>query len=349
MTELQRDNYIKLLDSVVLADIHDLLKKYKDENKEVIKLSGSKSHLIEILLDAVKSNIISEDQVQFLIKDSEEYGDQYIYFYEPIDISTAKKYNDGNKIVDSIMSPSIRSKFPKLTLMPKNFEWADFRFPNRGIADTWLIKIYDKKIREEKINETFDSSTSVREVKYKRVESRLIYIVEWNDQNQIEIKISRTSFDSFKSLDSAIKLIKSNIYGNGNGIDMHAEVVPVDLRGCITNLLKKSESNKSIYKLLHVSLVDSELGKASIRCFDDQGTSDLLAEGSRKKAIEAYMEGNGEADGISVRFLAEGSDGELKNDLNVILGKNGVNKIIIPAKIKPLEYKYVKRKIAEFS
>lgn len=349
MTEIQKTNYITLLDSVNQSDIHELLKKYKEENKEEIKLTGNKLFLISNLLDAVKSGIINEFEVQSLIKDSEEFGDQYIYFFKPIDNSVIKKYNDGNKIADSIIHHSVRSRFPKLNLKPTSFEWADFRHTYRGISESWLIKIYDKKVREIKADEKIDNVSRERYVTYRTIESRLIYLVEWNEAKQLEIKISRTSFDSNKSLDSSIKLVKKNIYNNGNGIDMHTEVTPLDLTSCINNILDNSEANRKIYTLLNVTLLDAEFGKASIRCYDDQGSSDLLSDDSRKKAIEAYKEGGGRADGIAVRFLAEGSNGELKNDLNVIIGKEAINKIIIPAKIKPQEYRYVKRKIAEFS
>ncbi|MGE6353971.1 hypothetical protein ACQKCJ_08835 [Flavobacterium sp. NPDC079362] len=349
MTEEQKNNYITLLDSVNQSDIHEILKKYKEDNKDDIKLTGNKTFLINNLLDAVKGGIITEFDVQSLIKDSEEFGDQYIFFFKPIDNLVINKYNDGIKIADSIIHPSVRSRFPKLNLKPTSFEWADFRYPYRGISGSWLIKIYDKKVREIKADEKINSAIRERYVTYRTIESRLIYLVEWNDAKQLEIKISRTSFDSTKSLESSLKLIKKNIYNNGSGIDMHTEVTPLDLTSCINNILDNSVVNRKIYTLLNVTLLDAEFGKASIRCYDDQGTSDLLSDDSRKKAIEAYKEGGGRADGIAVKFLADGSNGELKSDINVIIGKEAINKIIIPAKIKPQEYRYVKRKIAEFS
>lgn len=347
MTEEKKNNYISLLDSVNQSDIHELLKKYKEENKEAIKLTGNKIFLINNLLDAVNGGIISEFEVQSLIKDSEEFGDQYIYFFKPINNSVINKYNDGDEIADSIIHHSVRSRFPKLNLTPTSFEWVDFRYPYRGISGTWLIKIYDKKVREIKADEKFNLANRERYVTYKTIESRLIYLVEWNDAKQLEIKISRTSFDSNKSLESSIALVKKKIYNNGDGIDMQTEVTPLDLTSCINNILDNSVANRTIYALLSVNLLDAEFGKASIRCYDED--SDLLSDDSRKKAIEAYKNGGGRADGIAVRFLEEGSNGELKGDITVIIGKEAINKIIIPAKIKPQEYKYVKRKIAEFS
>lgn len=349
MTEVKRNNYVALLDSVLHTEIHELLKKYKDEHKEIIKLSGNKSDLINNLLNAIESGIITEIELQSLIKDSEEFGDQYIYLFEPINNTVINRYNKGNILIDSIIHPSVRERFPKLKLTPSSFEWADFRFPYRGISNTWLIKMYDKKTKDVKTDDNFDNITGKRVITYERVESRLIYLVEWNNRNQLEIKISRTSFDSTKSLRTAMKLIRTNIYNGGSGIDTQAEVYPLDLTNCINNILRASAENENIYKLLFVSFLDSEFGKASIRCYDDQGDSDLLSEVSRKKAIEAYLEGEGKADGITIKFLADGSNNEINSDISVILGKDAVNKIIIPAKIKPQEYNYVRRKIAEFS
>lgn len=349
MTELQKNNYIALLKSVNQSEIHELLKKYKENHKDEIKLSGNKSDLIGNLFDAIKNGIIAEIELQTIIKDSEEYGDQYIFFFEPVNQNVIKKYNDGNAIADSIVHTTVRAKFPKLRLTPTEFEWADFRVANRGIANTWLLKMYDKKVKDIKTDDNFDANTGKRTITFDRIESRLIYLVEWNSRAQLEIKISRTSFDSNKSLGTAMNLIRSKIYNGGNGIDTHLEVVPIDLSACINNILRNSENNEQIYKLLFVSFLDSEFGKASIRCYDDQESSDLLSEVSRKRAIEAYLEGDGKADGITVKFLADGSNGELKNDISVIIGKDAINKIIIPAKIKPQEYNYVRRKIAEFS
>jgi len=349
MTEPQKNNYTALLQSVNQSEIHELLKKYKETNKDSIKLSGNKSDLIKNLFDAIEGGIVTEIELQALIKDSEEYGDQYIFFFKPLNRTIVNRYNNGNTLVDSIIHPSVQQRFPKLRLTPTEFEWADFRFPNRGVANTWVMKMYDKKIKDIKTDDNFDPNTGKRTITYDRIESRLIYIVEWNYLSQLEIKISRTTFDSNKSLTAAVNLIRGKIYNNGNGIDTHAEATPLDLTNCINNILGGFEANDSIYKLLFVSFLDSEFGKASIRCFDDQESSDLFSEASRKRAIEAYRDGDGKADGITVKFLADGSNGELKSDVTVIIGKDSINKIIIPAKIKPQEYNYVRRKIAEFS
>jgi len=350
MNPSQRNIYTDLLNSQVLKDdIHELLKKFKDLHKDDITLSGNKLDNINNLLDAVTKKIVPITDVQILIKDSEEFGDQYIFLYEPLNKNIVKSYNDGSSIIDSIVQPSIKSSFPKLTSKPTKFEWADFRFPYRGSKNSWLLKMYDRKVREVKIDEKYDISTSQRVVTYERTESRLIYLVEWNELEQLEIKISRTSFDSAKSLNESLKLIRNKIYNNGHGIDSHSDIKYVDLTDCVNNILINSSSNEKIYKLLSVTFTDSQMGKASIRAFDDQGDSDLLAEGSRKQAVEAYLNGTGKADGVVIRFLASGSNGELKNDINIVIGRDGINQIIISAKIKSQEYKYVRRKIAEFS
>src|SRR5688572_7079479 len=98
MTVDQKNLYTKILDSHVLHnDIHELLKKHKDNNKDKIRLSGNKSDLIDNLLEAVKNNIIDITEVQGLIKDSEEFGDQYIYLYETINHDRHSHYNNGNR------------------------------------------------------------------------------------------------------------------------------------------------------------------------------------------------------------------------------------------------------------
>ena len=348
MTEAQKDLYLKILDSQVLHDdIHELLKKFKDTNRDLIRLSGNKSDLIKNLIEAVENEIIDLQYVQALVKDSEEFGDQYIYLYKTINLEFNAHYNNGKKIADKLFPPHTVNKFPKLMQLPTKLDWVDFRFPNRGVENSWLIKLYDNKVREVKENDNFDLNSGIRTVTYKKEESRLVYIIDWDGKGELELKISRTTFDSVKSLKQSLGQIQKLIYGVDGVVNVPGNFTKIDLANSLNNFISNSEINKKIYTLISANLIDSQLGMASIRAYDDHGESDLLSENSRKGVIEAYINGNGKAVGVVIKFLAEGSNGALKNDVNIVIGRDDINQIIIPAKIKPQEYKYVRRKIAE--
>ncbi|SKB48850.1 hypothetical protein SAMN05660776_1356 [Salegentibacter holothuriorum] len=345
MTQGQKTLYYDILDSHVLADdIQALLRKYKEDNRDLIRLGGTKEEKIENLFEAIENNIIELSEVQGLLKDAEEYGDQYIYFYKPVDGVNPDQYHDGDKIANAILPQNIRKDFPKIIQMPSKREWVDFRAPNRGVKNSWMFKLYDRKTREVKENEARDVSGR-RVVTYVTKEDRLVYIALWDGEDELSLKISRTSFDSTKSLRSSRIELEQMM---ARGIHIRKDFKFFDLTDTINKILINSEDNKNNYILLSAKLKDTHNGYATISSHGEDET-DLLSDVSRKEAINAYINGNGKASSLVVQFLAEGSNGELSKDIKVVLGKHTMNEIIISSKISPQEYKYVRRKIAEFS
>jgi|GEM_PF-3864252 hypothetical protein len=346
MTDKQKQVYSDILDSQVLSEnIHGLLKKYKEDNREIIKLSGNKGDLIENLFEAVENNIIELHEIQNLIKDSEEFGDQYIYLFSIIDSKSANKYNDGKQIGNAIIPASVSRNFPKIMKNPSNLEWVDFRFPNRGLENSWLVKLYDKKTREVKENERIDASNGLRHVTYRKKEARLVYIAQWDGDEELSLKISRTSFDSYKSLWKSRKQLTDLL---NKGVDLQRDFTKTDLSDTINNILINSETSRNIYILMSAKLTDSHNGSATISTYGEDEL-DLLSDVSRREAINAYLRGNGKARSLVVKFLAEGSDNVLTKDITVVLGRHDINEMIISSKISPQEYKYVRRKIEDFS
>lgn len=346
MTVEEKESLLEIIESQVLSSvIHSLLKEYKDDNKEEIRLSGNKTEMTENLLSAVEKKIIPLSQVYQVIRESEEYGDQYVFLFKCIDQQTKVECSDGEEVAKKIIPAGERAKFPKLMKLPNSLEWVDFRAPNRGVANSWLVKLYDKKIREVKENEEISYTNGTRTVTYRKMESRLIYIAYWNGIDQLELKISRTSFDSYKNLDRSIKQIRSLI---AKGVSIDKGFKLLDLTEVINNFLNKSLENKNIYTLLNTKLIDSQGGTATVNTYADE-EFDLFSDQSRKDAIDVYLEKGGSATAVVITFLKEGSSNILSKDVNVILGRDTINQIIIPSNITPEEYNYVRRKIKDFS
>ncbi|CAM1360702.1 hypothetical protein TPENAI_20046 [Tenacibaculum litopenaei] len=335
-----------LLNELCTTDqLHTLLKGYKEEHKKDIKLSGSKSDLIENTLSGMEKEIIPFEKVFKLIQDSEEYGSQYIYLYKVLNPSLISFYNAGEKIKEKILNGVDFSKFPKTTLIPSELEWVDFRVPNRGVNNSWLGKLYDKKEKEVKEKDFIDPSSGKRTVVYKTDITRVIYQVYWDGKETLEYKVSRTAYDSSMSLRESLMKIQRKVKST---VDSAKHFRKVNLTETINKFLLSYKEHKEIYCLLSTQLKDSHEGTATIRIFNED-IGDLFSDTSRKSAIEAYMNNSGNGTGIVVRFLKAGSKGELERDINVILGRDDINQIIIQPKISPKEYRYVRRKIKEFS
>ncbi|TDN87314.1 hypothetical protein DET49_1123 [Salegentibacter sp. 24] len=347
MNQQQKDSYADILESklVLSKDIHELLKKYKEDHKDKIKLSGNKPELVESLLGCVEEKIIDITEVQSLVKDSEEFGDQYIYIYRTISGIDEADYSDGEAIANKLISQNIRSKFPKIMDMPSSgVEWVDFRTPNRGQEDSWLVKLYDKKIRRVREDEWVEESTGFTHLVYKEKPFRLILMAQW-DSKFLELKLSRTSSDSTASVLDTRRKLEHLI---APAVFIQRDFTKKDLSQTIHKILVNWNSNRNIYKLLGVKLLDSHSGQATINT-NGEDELDLLSNSSRKEAVDAYLNSNGKANSLAIQFLKEGSGDALSRDVNVIFGKNDINEIIITSKISPEEYNYVRKKIAEFS
>ena len=350
LTQSQRDNYYNILNKEVLAsEIYNLLKLHKEDNKDKIKLSGTKESLIENLLSAATENIIDIVDIQSLIKDSEEFGDQNIFLFELTNSAKKTHYDNGNAIKDVITPVALRNQFPRFVHQPSGREWSDFRINYRGVQNSWMAKLYDRKIRETKSDDYIDQVTGQRVIQMRNEEFRMIYIAEWDGDNDVEIKFTRTSSESHKSIRTTMAIIKNEVHGQGRGLQLDSDFRKKDLRRNIQNLISNQATNTGIYTLISANFVDSEGGITLIKTKDDRGTSDLLAESSRKGAIDSFMSGDGHAGGVVIRLLAAGSNNILSKDLNVAIGRDDYNHIVISSKIKPQEYRYVRRKIEEFS
>ena len=349
-TEAQKTIYSDLLDQYVVRDvIHALLKQFKDDHKEAIKLSGGKPELIQNLLDAVDAGIINIFSVQALIKDAEEFGDQHVFSFTLINASRRSFYNDGQRLKDIIVPLAYRNVFPRLFKMPTQLEWADFRSPNRGVNNSWMLKLYDVKYRYTKEGDDFDPLTNRRTIVYKRSPSRLIYIVEWDGNSILEIKVSRSLYDSNKSVSDAVGEISRLIYAQGAGILLHGDFSKTDFTDCVTSFVTRQPLNPGMYTIHSSTLMDPTGGVGYIRAADDNIGSDVLAEDSSAGAIQSYIDNNSKGVTTYLKFLSNGSHDTLSSDINVHVGRDDINHIILIASIKPQDYRYVRRKIEEFS
>lgn len=349
MSNSRSTNNLKqvLEDQVSKDDLHDLLKKYKDNNKKEIRLTGNKTELIDDLIPLMNRGIINNIEVHDLIRESEEYGDQYIYFFRVRDQFLNQFLDDVETVKEKAFTKAKRTakpdEFPRIKKIPKELEWADFRSPNNGVENSWMAKLYDKKTRQKKISDV--KIGSKRTVIYNEISSRVIYIAEWDGNEMLQYRISRSQFDSEIGVNGSISKLDS-VFKSTKAIDFkHLE--RWNLNKAVDYILRNYEKHKKEFKLLHTDLEDSQRGVAKISAFDEAGN--LFNSSSRKKAIKAYLSGDGNGTGVVVVFLQSGSKSLLKKDIRVYIGRDEVNQVIINSKLSLEEYNYVRRKIEEFN
>lgn len=332
-------------DICTVEQLRTFSREYKEANKDLIKLTENKSGLIENIIKGVEKSKIPKVKVLALISDSEEYGDQYIYLFKLRDKSIKANLQDGNHLFKRIIPVESRRNFPLIRRMPDNLEWADLRVPNRGVANSWLSKMYNRDERKVMLKNEFNEETETYTVEYKMVPSRLIYIIEWNGKDNLEVRISRNVNDRKNVVDNSLNLIRQSLEPS---IYLDSHFVKTDLTSLASNLLAKAHENQNIYRVEKTKLQDSQDGTAEFRTFGDED-EDIFDEDTRAEAINSYIQNGGNCDSLVLRLLEEGSNEALKSDINVILCRDAVHQIIIPSKLSPSEFKYVRSKLSEFN
>ncbi len=331
-----------LLDDLFTKEqLHNLLKVYWESNKKIIKLSGSKDDLIESCLNAIKNNIITFETIMQLIQDAEEYGNQYIYIYKAYDDANTK-LNNGDLVKEKLFSDNEYNSFPKLVGNPSGIEWADFRYPNKGIENTWVAKMYD--IIEKYYYQKDETDGNFLTKIYKKRSERVAYIINWNgSKNTLEYKITRSvNFDKNGKINSRVNINTKMI----DVYDVNKDFKVVDLKEAITKILKDANNTK-VFSVKRTTLIDKLDGVTTIRPHNmDKET--VFSSPLNTNTIDNFINDGGQGSGVVMTFLKSGSNDELSSNINVYLGIDAVNEIVISSKISLKEYNYVRRNIAKY-
>lgn len=128
------------------AQITNLLRTAK--GSEGLKLTApNKEALIQKnLRSALESGIIATEKVYDLIRETEENGSQYIFYYAP---SGVMKPMTVSQIGTGLWGPNWeqKMKFPRVELVENKFVYADLRafLPSQKPLD-WVLKIYGHEV-----------------------------------------------------------------------------------------------------------------------------------------------------------------------------------------------------------
>lgn len=337
-------NSLKILlnDLLTKEQLHNLLKDYWESNKKIIKLSGSKDDMIESCLNALRNDVISYDIILNLIQEAEEYGNQYIYLYKSHNEEIKTKLNNGDFVKEKLFSFNEHDSFPKLIGNPSGIEWSDFRYPNKGVENTWVAKMYDVIEKYYYYKDERDGDY-LRKV-YKKRSERVAYIVHWEGQkNTLEYKITRSvNFDKNGKINSRVSINTQML----NAYDINKDFLIIDLKEAITKILKDANKTK-VFNVKRTNLIDKLDGITTIRPHNKDKET-VFSSPLRSNTIDNFINNGGQGSGVVMTFLKSGSKGELSSNINVYIGIDAVNEIVISSRISLKEYNYVRRNIAKY-
>src|SRR5688572_13510784 len=92
------DVYTAIAERCTAEQIRDLLRVYKDINKETKKevhVTGAKDDILANLKRAVSKQIIPRDAPILLLREAEENGHQHIFYFKPRNREVVAKCRDG--------------------------------------------------------------------------------------------------------------------------------------------------------------------------------------------------------------------------------------------------------------
>jgi hypothetical protein len=324
-----------------IPQIQSVLRKYKDINRKIIKIDGdNKESILGNLKQGYEESIIPIDDLYDLIRESEENGHQYIYYYKIKNSSHTKKYSNLKKITKDLFSSNGANKnFPNLLHLPQNFTWVDLRFTN-GDNNGWTGKLYDKEERWKQISQKYLSNNLVKE--YEKTIDRVVYVLKWLPSGLLELRISKTDSDSFKSRKSRLEAFWRKI----SPAIRKTEFEKWDLSNVRINLLEKRDNNSNIYILSGTKLKDLQKGVARFDPYLED--DDLFSAKARELAIDAYLNNNGYCNSLIVSFKADNSNRALDKNLRIIIGVYQTNEVLINSKIGSKEIDYVRKRLYEF-
>jgi hypothetical protein len=329
--------------NTTVEQIRALLREFKDVNpQEVLVSGGTKEEVIKHLKRAVAVKAVPFDRVLILLHESEENGDQHIFYVKPKNPKTLKICRDGALIAEKLWGEDWGDMgFPFFKLPHDSYQWADFRIGLPGKPKDWIAKLYGHEVHYKYIREEFLNGELVKY--YSKREENTTCLARWNDPDLLELRIPRTSSTSHGSIEKRLQMLWQHLSPALSAGDFIAWELNDTRRG----ILQRRDEHKATYRVTTLEFTDSELGKASFSPnTDDEGADD--AE-ERKAAIDAYLKGKGDCHHLIITWHADESAKALPDDLKVISGGKDTNEVVIKARTSSAAVDYVTNQLRHFS
>jgi hypothetical protein len=279
----------KLVDDFCSTEqITDLLRTAK--GTEGIKLTApNKQVLINTnLRTSLEKGIIPVEKVYDVIREAEENGSQYIFYYKPAGVLGHLSVADiGTGLWGSGWEQKM--KFPRVDLVENKFVYADLRafLPHRKPLD-WALKLYGHEVvdRATGVVEELGDNRFTRE--FVREDRRVVILVRWNNPGVLEIRLPRLTV-SRKTLREWLKIT----WGMLSPVLTEGMFVGWDLVKAQTKMLEEQKRHQKVYRCSNSRIKNADQKVASYECMlpeDDLFSSEGVEESV--KAFKGKKDGN---------------------------------------------------------
>jgi hypothetical protein len=324
---------------LLLDDIKKLLRDFKDlyprEATKDVALSRKKEELLSTLEGLVKAGAIPIESIYDALREAEENGDQYVFYYKPTG-NIKRIIKDGNAIAEHLFGDDWKDSmgFPKIEDIGEEPSWSDFRLGYGRKPQDWVAKMYAahftwKRTEQSEINFQKRMVTEERQVE------RLVFLARWNSPGWFEIRIP--DCDSKTQLANRL----NTVWNRFQNILPRSSFDPVDIPQICKMMLERRGGNQAKYTLSHVNIQDKSSGHTTIRPATHEEAID--DDEGRTVALNALMASDGSVcDRLRATWLPAASEGRLTKDLLTFIGTSLERcAILIPSRVSSEAVDYV--------
>jgi hypothetical protein len=193
-------NYKELEEALSLVEarctmeqIQGLLRTRKGD-KDVRITAESKDEAVKRnLRAAIEANAIPLDAVFRLIRDSEENGDQHIFYFKSRNKELSQLMN-LKFLATNLWGANAETQmanFPAIRLKPNDFRYTDLHAPDPKKPRDWLLKIYGHAVVTRATGKVEKRGKDTFWREYVHEPLRIVLIARWNAPDLLELRVQR--------------------------------------------------------------------------------------------------------------------------------------------------------------
>jgi hypothetical protein len=330
----------RLVEMMCTAEqIQSLLRLHKGSDGVRITAENKETLVTRNLRDAVEAKVISEEQVNNLIRGAEENGSQHTFYFR-----CAKSY--GTKLSLNLVAENLwgknwatKMRFPQYDLIENEFVWADARHwnPDQKPRD-WVLKVYGDELHHRFLSESREEDRLLIK-RYAIERKRRVLLARWNDPDILELRVpsdeSRTRIDGWvQRLWTMLQL----------GLQ-RSEFSEWDLTSARGKLVSTAKNNGKYYSTRDTTLVDPHSTAATFHPHSPQG--DLFASSATADAIKGLLDAESACAQVAVTWFKR--DGGLSKDLRTHIGGIRTNEMIVREHCEARDLDYVTEQLRFYS
>lgn len=337
------DEILSLVEKLCTAEqVRDLLRTRKGDENIRISAEDKEQLIRRNLRTAVESKTIEIQKVFALIADSEENGNQHVYYYRaPQKLAELLTFEHVARQIFGASWEKAVAGFPSIRLKPDGYKISDFRHFTERKPKDWILKIYGQKtilVSTGKTNTEADGSVWRQFVPENL---RIVLSARWNHPDLLEIRLQRN--ESRRRVEEWDKLVWSMLAAAMT----REQFRPWELKAAMRNIALQAEDNTEIYDFRDVGVVDEAndiLG--NFQTVSDEGI--LFKSQLTREAVKGFLESGGELNALAVRWLARPTS-EPREEIRTLLGSRQLHEMVVAAHCLPGDLDYVTSQLRAFS